>query len=104
MSTWWGEDILGWKESISQAAVLADDYILMHKSISGCKPLVPAYLNSRADLFSPSPKPRDRANPEAMYQEALIPLRGIISLFLKVQIANIANMSWQIFGTLREVH
>ena len=42
-------------ETLSQAAVLADDYILTHKSISNPKPLS-TQMNSHAEPFHPNPK------------------------------------------------
>ena len=41
-------------ETLSQAAVLADDYILTHKSLSNPKPLSTS-MNSHAEPFYPNP-------------------------------------------------
>ena len=42
-------------ETLGQAAVLADDYILTHKSIGSHKLQLPAHLNRQAEPFHPNP-------------------------------------------------
>ena len=45
-------------ETLGQTAVLADDYILIHKSIGSYKLQLTSHLNRQADPFHPKPSPR----------------------------------------------
>ena len=44
-------------ETLSQAAVLVDDYILTHRNIGSHRLQLPSHLNSQAESFRPNPNP-----------------------------------------------
>ena len=68
-------------ETLSQAAVLADDYTLTHKNVGRHRLQLPSLLNSQAEPFCPNPDPggqnQPRENPSGSSRFHPIPNQGL---------------------------
>ena len=72
-------------ETLSQAAVLADDYILTHKNIGSHRLQLPSHLNNQAAPFYLNPSLGGQNQPRENPLGTLIFVQDLIKVYLRVQ-------------------